>query len=85
MRGSVTAAPWYSLIMPEEPEETIDPGAGDPGPTIADSSDGTRAGYRIVPGDSIGPFKILSVIGEGGFGIVYLAEQTSPVKRRVAL
>jgi serine/threonine protein kinase len=34
-------------------------------------------------GDSIGPFKILSIIGEGGFGVVYLAQQTSPVRRDI--
>ena len=36
-------------------------------------------------GDMIGKFKIISVLGEGGMGIVYLAEQSKPVKRRVAL
>ncbi|MBT4584835.1 MAG: serine/threonine protein kinase [Phycisphaerae bacterium] len=36
-------------------------------------------------GDMIGSFKILNVLGEGGMGIVYLAEQSKPVKRRVAL
>ncbi len=35
--------------------------------------------------ERIGPYKILSVIGEGGMGIVYLAEQKKPVRRRVAL
>ncbi|MFO0840341.1 MAG: protein kinase [Phycisphaerae bacterium] len=34
---------------------------------------------------SIGPYKILEQIGEGGFGTVYLAQQTEPVARRVAL
>lgn len=33
----------------------------------------------------IGPYRIISQLGEGGFGIVYLAEQTEPVKRQVAL
>src|SRR3954467_3682413 len=33
----------------------------------------------------IGPYKLLQVIGEGGFGTVYLAEQETPVRRRVAL
>ena len=33
----------------------------------------------------VGPFKILQPIGKGGMGQVYMAEQTKPVKRRVAL
>ena len=37
------------------------------------------------PGDKIGPFKLLQQIGEGGFGVVYMAEQTKPVRRKVAL
>ena len=36
-------------------------------------------------GGRIGPYKLLSALGEGGFAIVYLAEQERPVKRRVAL
>jgi len=35
--------------------------------------------------DQIGPYKILSKLGEGGFGIVYEAQQEQPIKRRVAL
>ena len=33
----------------------------------------------------VGPYKILQAIGKGGMGVVYMAEQTRPVKRRVAL
>ncbi len=36
-------------------------------------------------GEQIGPYKLLSVLGEGGFAIVYLAEQKRPVRRMVAL
>ena len=35
--------------------------------------------------DRIGSFRILDVLGEGGMGVVYLAEQTEPVRRRAAL
>ncbi len=36
-------------------------------------------------GTRIGPYKILQQIGEGGFGIVYMAEQEQPLRRKVAL
>lgn len=36
-------------------------------------------------GDTIGRYKLLRQLGEGGFGTVYLAEQSEPVKRQVAL
>jgi serine/threonine protein kinase len=37
------------------------------------------------PGSLIGPYKLLELIGEGGMGVVYHAEQQRPVRRRVAL
>src|ERR1700729_3348193 len=37
------------------------------------------------PGTRIGPYKLLQLIGEGGFGSVFMAEQEKPVRRRVAL
>jgi tetratricopeptide (TPR) repeat protein len=37
------------------------------------------------PGTVIGPYKLLQEIGHGGMGVVYMAEQTEPVERRVAL
>jgi len=36
-------------------------------------------------GKRVGPYKLLQKIGEGGCGIVYMAEQEKPVRRRVAL
>ena len=38
-----------------------------------------------APGTHIGRYKLLERIGEGGCGVVYVAEQTEPVRRRVAL
>jgi serine/threonine protein kinase/tetratricopeptide (TPR) repeat protein len=38
-----------------------------------------------TPGTQIGPYKLLQQIGEGGMGVVWMAEQLEPVCRRVAL
>lgn len=47
--------------------------------TGSDSQIGEKAG------DHVGRYKLLQEIGEGGWGIVFLAEQTEPVRRRVAI
>jgi serine/threonine protein kinase/tetratricopeptide (TPR) repeat protein len=57
-----------------------DPAAALPGKTIFLSTPLTEK-----PGDRIGHYKLLQQIGEGGCGLVYMAEQEQPIRRRVAL
>jgi eukaryotic-like serine/threonine-protein kinase len=45
----------------------------------------TEASVGEKPGDRIGRYKLLQQIGEGGCGVVFMAEQEEPVRRSVAL
>ena len=54
-------------------------------PASATANPSPPAGMMEGPGSTIGPYKILQLIGEGGFGYVYMAQQVTPVKRKVAL
>jgi eukaryotic-like serine/threonine-protein kinase len=60
----------------EQAAVAIDP-EGTPGWENAESTEG--------PGMVIGPYTLLEPVGEGGMGIVYVAEQTRPMRRKVAL
>jgi serine/threonine protein kinase/tetratricopeptide (TPR) repeat protein len=53
-------------------------------PTVGGGPASTGAGREAL-GSRIGPYKLLEEIGQGGFGSVYMAEQETPVRRRVAL
>ncbi len=61
--------------------------AGEPGRPGPGDRDATLPFPRhsLSAGSQLGPYRIVRTLGEGGFGIVYEAEQSKPVRRTVAL
>src|SRR5207248_950669 len=55
------------------------------GPNETAQATAVMASITEKPGDLIGRYKLRQKIGEGGCGVVYMAEQEEPVRRRVAL
>src|ERR1017187_4612031 len=55
------------------------------GPALGPGGTSVEANVTEKPGDCIGRYKLLQQIGEGGCGVVYMAEQEEHLRRRVAL
>ncbi|MEY4171516.1 MAG: hypothetical protein RLZ94_2589, partial [Actinomycetota bacterium] len=82
-----------STVPPVNPGATVPPAPADAGATMPPPAGGwqeppaasrKRAAESMV-GQTLGRYQILQLLGEGGFGAVYLAEQVEPVRRKVAL
>src|ERR671937_2803915 len=54
-------------------------------PTVDEPRDADATPLAERPGMVIGPYKLMEQIGEGGMGLVFVAEQQQPIRRRVAL
>jgi serine/threonine protein kinase len=66
------------LAAHEQPASIVNPPA-------AGLPTGTYTPLTERVGSVIGPYKLMEQIGEGGFGLVFVAEQHEPVRRKVAL
>ena len=72
-----------------EPGDFLEPPViSDATAQLGDDGPGDRPAPRSmieVPGSRIGVYRLLQQLGEGGMGVVYMAEQEKPIRRKVAL
>ncbi len=80
-------APTALLHPPTEGEAAGQPDRDGAAASSARGDQDPEVSHSITegPGSHIGPYKLLQEIGEGGMGVVYMAEQEKPVRRRIAL
>ena len=82
--GEVATLP-LARSRPRSPALRIDEKTEPFGPNSSSSDNPVSRPLTEGPGTRIGPYKLLQQIGEGGMGVVYMAEQEQPVRRKVAL
>ncbi len=80
LRGEVESL----LLAHEKAGEFLDPAAFGAGVGLGGANDDSPL-LTEGPGTVIGRYKLLEKIGEGGMAVVYMAEQTEPIRRKVAL